>query len=188
MAKVEYHPAVTRIRGKVKSLVFKRAWGRDIVGAAPDLSKRRLSEKQRAQNARFESADRYGRSLSPEAREAYQARARSENKPVYAVIVRDWFHKPCVEEIDVSTYSGRVGQTVRIRAVDDTEVMTVEVAVRAPNGQIVEAGVATLINAEKHQWEYTTTIDLESVAGITLEVTAKDRAGNVDQRSQRVPS
>jgi hypothetical protein len=44
------------------------------------------------------------------------------------------------------------------------------------------------INDEKHQWEYTTTVDLESVAGITLEVTAKDRAGNVDQRSQRVPS
>ena len=186
MAGVEYHPSVSRIRGRIKGLVFKRTWGKDTVGAAPDFSGRVLTEKQKAQNTRFGSADEYGKQLSAEDKAAYTARAKLENKPLYAVIVRDWFHRPCVEEIDVSTYSGRVGQTIRIRATDDTEVRAVEVAVRGPGEEIVETGAAELTDAEKHVWTYKTKVDLESTAGFTVEVTVRDRPGNRDQRTQRI--
>jgi hypothetical protein len=188
MAEVEYNPAVKGFRGKIKELLFKRVWGKETVSASPDFSDRVLTEKQKAQNERVKAANRYGKALGPEDRAFYEARAKLENKPLYAVIVRDWFHRPCVEEIEVSSYSGQAGQTIRIRATDDTEVKTVEVGVRDKTGQLLESGQAKRIHADKTLWEYTTTADLESTEGLTLEVTASDRPGNRDQRSQALQS
>jgi hypothetical protein len=187
MADVELHPLVKGIRRKLgDKTVFKTIWGKPRITKAPDMEGRVLSEKQKAQNARFAAADRYGKNLPAEGKTAYRARAKLENRPVYSVIVRDFFRKPCVERIEVSP-SGQPGpKQVLIHATDDTEVTAVSVVVRNDSGQVMESGAARLVNSDKGLWEYNTTTDLEAALDLTLEVTATDRPGNKDQRLQRV--
>ncbi|MBU6402116.1 MAG: hypothetical protein KGS61_17495 [Verrucomicrobia bacterium] len=66
----------------------------------------------------------YGRAAlaDPVVRQAYEAVARREGKPVYAILIRDYSHPPTIHGLDLSRFTGQAGLTIRVQASDDFEV------------------------------------------------------------------
>ncbi len=93
----------------------------------------------------------------------------------------DFLNAPVVDQIDVSAYNGKAGDTLRITASDDFEVAGVEVAIHDTGGAVLEHGAATA--ADGH-WNYVTTADLPPGQPISIEVTATDRPGHKTTKTQ----
>jgi hypothetical protein len=45
------------------------------------------------------------------------------------VAVADWFHTPEVGEVDVSRYTGEVGEIIRAKVTDDVQVTRVNIVI-----------------------------------------------------------
>jgi hypothetical protein len=88
-----------------------------------------------------------------------------------------FFNAPAVDEIDLSTYTGKPGEVIKISASDDFEVVGVSVTIRATDGTVLEEG-APAKSAADGAFTYTTTTNVAQGQPISLEVTATDRPGN----------
>lgn len=102
-------------------LVFKRYHDEVIMSRTPDLSGKPPTAGQTAHRERFRLAVLYGNTMlaDPEKREVYEASAKRKGLMAFAVTVGDFLDAPALEEIDVSGYSGRAGETIRVVATDD---------------------------------------------------------------------
>jgi len=91
--------------------------------------------------------------------------------------VADWFNKPEVLEIDASNWTGLAGQTIRVKAQDDTQVTKVHVQIADAQGNIFEEGDAE--QTDGLWWDYTTTTNVEGdPATANVKATARDLPGN----------
>jgi hypothetical protein len=145
------------------------------------MSRRKVSPAQKIHLDKFELAKEYARTLKdkPGLKAIYQTRA-SGNKAAYHVAIGDFMNSPKIEQIDVLSYHGRAGDTIRVRATDDFEVTRAQVAVLAPDGAFVESGDAAL-QANGVDWIFTATVPLASVKGCRINASAMDRPGNVGE-------
>ena len=89
----------------------------------------------------------------------------------------DFLNNPAVDEIDLSAYTGKAAEVIRIRASDDVEVKGVTVTIRAQGGEVLEEGPAVWTPANA-SWTYTTTTALEQGQAVSIDVTASDRPGH----------
>ena len=96
---------------------------------------------------------------------------------LHHVAVRDFLRPPNVRDINVSGYTGKPGEDIVIRAVDDCEVVSVHIAL-ANDGVLVEEGEAVRHPYNATLWRYTTTEENE-IPGTVIEAQASDRPGNV---------
>jgi hypothetical protein len=153
------------------------------------MSEVEWSPAQHTQRGTFKSSAAWGRAAfaDPATKAAYAARARELDIPIYALIYRDRRRSPCVEAIDLSSYSGKAGQEIRVQVDDAFEGYQVELTIRDGSGTVFEAGLACRTSPEQTEWTYRTTMDLAVVSGILVEAVAKDRPGNRDSRIQ-IPS
>src|SRR5690242_541111 len=120
MAKVKLNPAFEAIHGHVGDLVFKR-WGeREIVGKMPDRTGIVPTANQLAQQDKFRLAALYGKAVlaDPITRQVYEDAAQRKGVPVFALTVGDFLNEPAIDEIDLSDYTGKVGEPIRVRASD----------------------------------------------------------------------
>jgi len=177
MAKIKTNPVLEEIRGKIGDLVFKRFNHEIIVTKSPTQSGE-PTETQLEQRERFRLATVYGKSVMADAatKTVYETKAKAKGQPVFALTVADFFHAPAVDEIDLSTYSGKTGEVIHIRASDDFEVAGVRVLIRDANGAALEQGLATAGN--NGVWNYTATTTVPTGQSVAIEVTASDRPGN----------
>ena len=189
MAKVKMNPVVEQLRGQIGDLVFKRRGDRVIVGRKPDLTGQLPTAGQTAARDRFKQAADYGRSAlaNPATKSLYEAKAQDIGDPVFSVAITDFFHAPSVEEIDLSGYTGKAGETIRIQAHDDFEVAGVMVRIMGGGGQPLEAGAATRVNPQNGDWQYQTTTAIPDGESVAIEVTASDRPGNKTKKTQARP-
>lgn len=180
MAKFKLSPFLTEMRGQIGNLVFRQVRGKLVVSQAPDYSKRVSSDKQLARRQQFRTAHSYGRRAlaDPATRLAYEAVARREGKPVYAIMIRDYSRPPVIHDIDLRGYDGRAGGTIRIQASDDFEVVRVEAAITDDRGAVVESGPAVPGAPGTLEWTYRAASSLPSGAPIRITATAVDRPGN----------
>ena len=76
---------------------------------------------QQTQRGTFKANGWWGRAAlaDPATKAAYVARARELDIPLYALSYKDRRHGPHVQGIDLSGYTGKAGQEIRI-LVDDT--------------------------------------------------------------------
>jgi len=88
---------------------------------------------------------------------------------------------PVVDQIDLSTYTGKAGETIRITASDDFAVAGVEVTIHDTGGAVLEQGAAT---AADGVWNYVTTTNLPPGQQVSIEVTATDRPGHKTTKAQ----
>jgi hypothetical protein len=97
----------------------------------PDTEGREPSEAQQAIRDRFRQAAVYGKMVmaDPETKAIYENAAAAKGKPLFSLMIADFFNAPSVDEVDVSGYSGKAGDTIRIRAHDDFDVTGVNVAI-----------------------------------------------------------
>jgi hypothetical protein len=188
MAKVKLNPALDAIHGHVGDLVFKRFAGQEIVGKMPDRTGIVSSADQLAQQDKFRLAALYGKAVlaDPQSKQVYEDAAARKGIPVFALTVGDFLNAPAIDEIDLSAYTGKTGDVIRVHASDDMEVKGVTVAIRAQGGAVLEEGVAVWSPATA-SWTYTTTTDLTQGQAVSIEVNATDRPGHKTTKSQARP-
>jgi len=189
MAKVKVNPIIEMIHGKVGDLVFKRYGDEVVLSRVPDMEGREATEAQQATRDRFRQAALYGKMVmaDPETKAIYENVAAAKGKPVFSLTVADFFNAPSVDEVDLSAYSGKVGDIIRIRAHDDFDVTDVSVAIMNSAGEAVESGSATEKPANSGVWIYAATQALAPGTTVRILVTAKDRPGGTGASEQEKP-
>jgi hypothetical protein len=183
MAESKRNVVTHGLSGKIGDLlVFRQVGGRTIVSQMPKPSNT-VSEKQVAHRKRFQQAVLYGKSAleSPETAELYKAATKKGQVPMN-IAVADFFNAPDIENIDVTGYSGKAGDVIRITASDDFIVKYVKVRITNADGSLVEEGEA--VNDAGDIWIYTAVQDNENLEGDKIVVTASDLPGNAVQDEQ----
>jgi len=167
-------------------IVFRSRGGKTFVSSKPKARTGDLSEGQKQHLEKFQEAILYakGSIADPALKEAYLAKATG-NETAYNVAVADFFHAPDIKDVDVSNYTGKVGETITIRATDNFKVMEVSVAIYNADGTEVEHGLAVL-SANGIDWVYTATADNASLDGDRIVIRASDLPGNVTEEEKNL--
>jgi len=121
--KVDNNIFVRGMTGKVgdQFVVRKGKGGQTIVTNKPSFGSNRVFlPEQLAHQQAFREAIAYAQSA--QGQPIYIAKAAGTTMSPFNAAVADWFRKPVVHEIDHSGWTGEIGQTIRVRAQDDTQV------------------------------------------------------------------
>ncbi|SHK45058.1 hypothetical protein [Epilithonimonas mollis] len=173
------------LSGKVGDLiVFSQRNGKTIVSRAPKDKTGEDSQKQKDHKRKFQRAILYAKVVmnDPDTKELYEAKAdRSKGITGHNVAVADLLNAPDIDSIDMSAYNGRIGDVIKIVALDDFEVKAVTVTIENADGSLVEEGSAVDNGAE---WIYTATADNADLSGDKITVTATDNPDNMTEKSQ----
>jgi len=172
--------AIEGLSGQVGNLVFRRrkADGKVFVSGHPAEHEGVPSEAVQKVNVKFQEAVIYGKSaISDPAIKALYTEKASAGQSAYNVAVADYFSAPDIKEVDLSAYTGAVGSTIKIKAIDDFKVAKVFVRIATTDGSLIEEGNAVL-QADGLYWLYTATQLNNSPAGDKITVTAWDLPNN----------
>lgn len=183
MAEVKNNIVTRGLSGLVgDQLVFRNRGGKTIVAVRPQERSGEPSESQKQNQTRFQEAILYGQSVlaNSEVKAAYKA-AASEGQSAYNVAVGDFMHAPDIKEIDISKYTGKIGDTIDVTVTDDFKVTAVSVTIYNADGSEVEHGQAIQQNI-KSKWLYTATADNETLSGDKIVIRAFDLPGNIAQQ------
>ncbi len=167
------------------SLVFRKVGDKTIVSTVPTTTKE-PTEAQKAQRERFQMAVLYAKSQmdDPELKAAYEAEAKGAGQPnAYNIAVADFFKAPDIDEVDLESYSGAVGDTIRVRAIDNFKVEEVKVEIYNADGSAVESGMAVK-DSNGLDWIYTATAANEDLSGDRIVIKASDVPGNVTAKEE----
>jgi hypothetical protein len=176
MAKVGKNIVIQGISGSLgDQLVIQGGkGGQTIIRTKPTPSSKEPTPAQQATRERFQEATAYGKAAKDTP--AYVEKAAGTPQTTYNVAVADWFHAPEVDEIDLSAWTGGVGETLRARARDDVQVEGVHFLIATEDGTLVEAGAGTPEGAGLW-WRYETTVDHPG-GPAKVVVTARDLPGH----------
>ena len=187
MAHVKNNLLTEGLSGKVgDSLIFRQRYGKTIVAKAPQQPPKEPSPTQKKNRARFQEANLYWKGVkgNPQLLKAYDD-ASPAGKSTHLLAVADFLNAPDIEDIDLSGYTGRPGQVIRIKVVDDFQVKTVTVTIHNEDGTLVEEGPA-VPEASAMYWQYLTTASNESLNGDKITVRASDNPANEDVEERTI--
>jgi hypothetical protein len=144
------------------------------------------TEEQKEHQRLFQRAVLYGKAAIADAgvKAGYQQKAKP-GQSAFNVAVADFFNAPVIDRVDLSNYTGRVGDTIQIRAYDDFAVKEVRVRITNADGTPVEEGVAQT-DAIGYEWTYVATQTNESLAGDRIEIFVSDTPGNVTRAEREL--
>ncbi len=130
---------------------------------------------------RFREATLYGKLVMADAEQKalYEKVAAAKGKPVFSLMIADFFNAPLVDEMDLSGYGGQVGDTIAIRAHDDFDVTGVSVTLTDAGGATLESGAAVETPPNSGRWVYTATAAAPTGTDVRIAVQATDRPGGV---------
>jgi len=110
----------------------------------------------------------------------YISKAMEIGTTAYNLAIVDCLGAPKVLEINVDNWTGKIGQSIRVKARDNVMVARVTIMIRAADGNLLEAGEAVESEEGSVWWNYTT----QALATMTpfpiVEATAQDLPGNTD--------
>lgn len=112
--------------------------------------------------------------------EVYVNEAKQTGVAAYSIAIADWFGSPKVLEIDVDGWTGKIGQTIRVKARDNVMVSSVSVVIRDEDENVLEMGEAVQSAAGSAWWNYTTKSLVRMTPFPIVEATAEDLPGNSD--------
>lgn len=163
-----------------KEIVFRDWAGKTVVAKAPKKRKSAPSADQAEIQERFLYASKFATAVVKNddkgMADAYAAVLRPRQN-VYARAVQDFMSSPVVSKIDVRNYTGAVGNTIKVRAIDDFRVVSVRVEVYASTGSLIEAG-NSMLDANGIDWIYTATQANNLLADSKIVAIATDVPGN----------
>ena len=182
MSDVELNPTVDGYRGSIGRLVFKKYKGRTIVGKKPVRTKEQ-SQAELARQENFKEAVAYAKSViaNPVASEFYKPIAFQRDISVYNCALGDFLKVPTIKPLDLDSYKGRIGDVIKIRAVDDVGFADLNVEIVAQDGTPIESGPAVEEGERSGKWIYTATKAVALGSEIFIEVKGCDHAGNKAQ-------
>jgi len=173
--------ATEGLSGQVGNLVFRRrkADGKIFVARHPAAFEGEPTVAQKAVQSKFQQAIIYGKTaVADPTTKALYAQKTSAGQSAFNVAVADFFNAPNIQEIDVTAYTGQIGSTIRIRAIDDFTVESITVHIVNGDGSLVEDGSA-ILQANGVDWLFTATKLNESLDGDKITVTVSDIPQNV---------
>jgi hypothetical protein len=178
MAKMKFNGFVDTIRGKVGGLVVRKGRrGKYTLSNMPDFSEQTPSEAQAAQRKVFARAVEYGKLVmaDPEKFAFYEGLAEQKDMPAFALCVGDYLTPPTMDDLDLSVYQGKVGDSILITTHDDVGVVKVNVELTGMDGTRIEKGQA--VDLGLGTWAYVATMPVASGTDIFIEAEAFDRPG-----------
>jgi hypothetical protein len=92
----------------------------------------------------------------------------------------DWFHAPEIADIDLGGWTGKAGEAIRVKAIDDVQVKEVKVVITDEQDTVIEQGVAS--NGGEW-WTYVATAAANGSAKVL--VSATDLPGHVAQMTKQ---
>ena len=151
--------------------------GKTIITSEPILNENRESiESLAAHQAAIIEATTYAHFARTH--EAYLQRELETGTAAYYLAVSDWFHAPRVLQIDVDRWTGKPGETIRVKARDDVRVARVAVIIRDVDGNVLEMGEAAQAEAGGSWWRYTTRSHIPLTPFPAVQAIAQDLPGN----------
>ena len=170
------------ITGKFQGMLGKELVSRDWEGktiAAKAPKRRRsaiLSPSQQELQLRFRLASRYAKAITTSQdrskADAYALVLKSRQN-VYSRAVEDFLSLPEVLSIDTRKYTGRIGDRIVIRAIDDYRVTGVLVEITSANGTLLESGNAVQ-DENGIDWNYPATQANGLLSGSKIRAIATD--------------
>jgi len=173
------------LSGKIGDLiVFRSRYGRTFVSNKPRERTGEPSEAQQAHKAKFQQAIIYAKSAinDPATMQEYKDAAKDGVMP-YNVAVADFFHAPEIKEVDLSNYSGKTGDTIKIVATDDFKVVEVTVTILNADGTEADHGNAEQ-KAGTNDWIFTAKKANASLDGDKIIIQASDYPGNLTEKEE----
>lgn len=158
--------------------ITKKKSGRIQLGKHRGASKVPATDKQLDVQRRFKMGTLYAKAVmkDPDLKAQYQAAAKHDQS-AYNLALRDAYKAPEITGITTADYTGGIGSTITVRALDDFKVAGVKVKITSAAGIVVEQGEA-LLQANELDWVYTATVDNAAVQGCTVRVAARDLPAN----------
>ena len=173
------------LSGKVGDLiVFSQRNGKTIVSKAPRDKTGEDSQKQKDHKRKFQKATLYAKSVinDPVQKELYSAAAdTSRGMSTYNVAVADLLNAPDIETLDLSAYTGNIGDVIKIIVLDDFAVKEVTVKIENADGTLVEEGSAI---DSGFDWIYTATASNTDLSGDKITIKATDNPANLTEMNQ----
>ena len=174
------------LSGKVGDLIVFRSKGnKTFVSAAPRKSTNEPTEAQKAHQKRFQEATIYAKIAVTDTatKDGYEKVAKSKGIGAYNVAVADFLQAPDIVEINLSRYSGNVGDVITIIVNDDFMTKKVTVDISNADGTTVESGDA-IADASGKLWIYTATTANPSLDGDKIAIRAYDLPGNMTEKER----
>jgi hypothetical protein len=170
-----------KLRGTLgKELVFREWDGKTVVAKAPKKRTGPATAAQLKIQETFLLAAKYAKAVMKGTdqgiRDAYSA-ALKPRQNLFSRAAADFMSPPVVKTIDTSAYTGVVGSTITVRAIDDFRVTGVLVEIFAASGTLLEKGNA-IQQTNGVDWSYTTTQANAALTGSKINATATDVPGN----------
>jgi hypothetical protein len=160
-----------------RRIVFRKGrGGRTIVSARPIFSENReFSSSQRQHQLAFKEAIAYARANKHQP--LYIDRAQATESTSFNVAVSDWFHPPQVLAIDPNGYTGKAGEAIRIKAVDNVMVTRVSVVIFGLDGVELQKGEARQSETDPTRWLFIAPAEI-SAPVTAIGATAEDFPGH----------
>ena len=184
MAKVRNNVVIRGLSGSFGEQMVIRIdkAGRTIVANKPEFDENRVfTPGQLAQQEAFREARAYAKDAK--AQEMYVVMAEGTPKSPSNIAMADWFHAPEIKEIDLSAWTGGIGQPIRIRAMDDVQVMQVTVVITDEEDAVLEQGAA--VAGDGSWWTYTASTSISATTPKVL-VSVKDLPGHITQMTKNL--
>ena len=182
MAKIHNNIFVRGLTGSVgeQFVIRQTRGGQTIIANKPTFNvNREFTDPQKAHHEAFRQATTYAKFAKNQP--VYIDKAKGTRASAYNVAVADWFGQPVVLDIDISGWTGQIGQTINVKAQDDMKVTSVQVMIRESNGTAtaLEQGEAVQSEIDGLMWAYTTTTLVPMTPGTRLDASARDLPGNI---------
>ncbi len=180
MARSKFNVLTHGLSGLVGDLiVFRQRANKTIVCGKPRPSTKAPTMVALAIRDRFKRAAAYATSVmdNPTLKAEYQLTAKL-GQSAFNKAFSDYQKAPEIyQDIDLATYTGAIGETIEISAIDDFRVQSVHVKLVSVSDAIIEQGLAVQ-SPNGLDWVYTITVENSDVAGSKLVITATDLPGN----------
>ncbi len=180
MARSKFNVLTHGLSGLVGDMiVFRQRANKTIVCGKPRPSSKPPTTKALAIRDKFKRASIYALSVmdNPTLKAEYQQTAKL-GQSAYNMAFSDYQKAPEIyQDIDLEAYTGVIGETIDISAIDDFRVESVHVKVASAGGMTIEQGQAVQ-SPNGLDWVYTFTAANSEVPGSKLIITATDLPGN----------
>jgi hypothetical protein len=189
MALIKENDLTDGMSGKFGNKIVFRVVKGVTVAARRTSKSPQNSEKQIAQQQRFQRASQYAKAkmLDPDAKAYYKALAGDKAfNTAFSAAVRDYLTDQKILSIDTNGFSGAVGSTIAVKVQDNAKTISMKVEIRLADDTLVETGNALLTPGDT-EWKYVTTQSVTNLSGSKIIITAIDRPGNQVTRSVTLP-
>jgi hypothetical protein len=170
-----------RIKGIVsedgKSIMLKASLS-DLIPEKPPPQKK-PTPLQQGNLDRFSFASHFAAEQmeNPASKAEYAARITTNKHTAYLVALADYLNPPKIIYIKADKYSGKIGDVILVKAIDDFKVVEVKVEILV-DGKLIEYGKALPYPRKPKLWRYFATVENPNLPATIIRAKALDKPGN----------